>query len=142
DVASADANPDSGWSAEMAEDCRSILASAKSMQTVLEQLNRVQDALGGINSDVYRSWLGSTVGRLTAIDPAILTAIEALTTTGTKIATTNYDTLIAQHLQGAEAVSCLYARKIDDLLEGRQRGVWHLHGCYNQPQSVVFSAND
>src|SRR5215213_8334598 len=140
EAASASPDPDSGWTSDMAEDCQSILSSAKSTQSVLEQLNRVQDALGGKDSDVYRAWLGSTVGQLTATDPAILTAIESLTVTGSKIATTNYDTLLAQHFKSAESISCLYPRMIDDLLEGRRHGVWHLHGCYDQPQSVVFSA--
>ncbi|MBI3699150.1 MAG: SIR2 family protein [Afipia sp.] len=112
------------------------------MQTVLEQLNRVQDAFGGINSEAYRSWLGSTAGRLTATHPAILAAIERLATTGSKIATTNYDTLIAQHFKDADSISSLYPGLVDDLLEGRRHGVWHLHGCYDQPQSIVFSAND
>ena len=142
DFASTTPADPSVWSKEIAQDCRNIVNQSKSIQPVLDVLNLVQDALGGVEGDPYRKWLGTTIGALTVNSPSILETLDELSRTGSIVATTNYDTLISQYMPGGQAVSSLFPQLVDELLSKRRRGVWHLHGCYNDPASVIFSAND
>jgi len=98
---------------------------------VAEEVTRV---LGGPQSGEYRRWLRETVGRLEPRDPA---SIEALHDLGVPIVTTNYDSLI-ERVTGLEPVTWRGGPRIERLLRGDEPGVLHLHGHWEDPESVVL----
>ena len=74
------------------------------------------------------------MGALTPADPEVINALADL---GAVIATTNYDNLISQvtHLP---AVPLTDTDKIIRIVEGQDKGIIHLHGCWERPETVVL----
>ena len=108
---------------------------SKSPGSMLYPADKVTETLGGRNGREYRFWLRETVGSLEPTYPGV---IEALVDIGAPILTTNYDGLL-------EAVGNLRPVTWRDdlagsrrLLSGETRGVLHLHGFWDQPESVVL----
>jgi len=86
-----------------------------------------------------RAWLKDGVGKLETKNPDLLDAIKDLQC---RVATTNYDELLRNHL-GATAVTWLDANSVAEVLsEERKRLIWHIHGVWYEPKSVIFSASD
>jgi hypothetical protein len=60
-----------------------------------------------------------------------------------RFATTNYDTILDQHLKLGNLNWCDDVRDVDDFFGPEQsRHLLHIHGTYNKPSTVVFSAED
>lgn len=78
-------------------------------------------------------WLKRSVGPLHAEEPAIIEAIHDL---GAVIATTNYDHLLSTH--ELRPFDWTDAASVEEILRGQRRGVIHLHGDYEKPQSVIL----
>ena len=86
----------------------------------------------------YRAWLKKSVGRLKATEPALLDAIKAL---NCRLATTNYDGLLRAKM-GVEAKTWRNPEAVAEILTGESSDVWHIHGYWDDPESVVFSNAD
>ncbi len=82
----------------------------------------------------YSRWLEETVGALQVQSAEVISAIADL---GITIATTNYDDLIEQ-VTGLRPVTWREKNRAESLLHGRSHGVLHLHGHWEQPDSVVL----
>jgi hypothetical protein len=82
----------------------------------------------------YARWLRESVGALTVKDPDVLAAIRDL---GGKLATTNYDGLL-EEVTGWPAVTWRDAGRIERVLKGDEEGIIHLHGYWDEPDSVVL----
>ncbi|GEM_PF-1239302 len=84
---------------------------------------------------VFRGWLKNTVGNLSVKDPAILGALHALPGV---LATLNYDGLIEQATK-RQAITWLKADKTQEVLRRElTNAVLHLHGWFDEPESVVL----
>jgi formylglycine-generating enzyme required for sulfatase activity len=119
----------SGWMARQ----RAAIAEG----TTQEMIAAADLIAGELNSQApgeFTKWLEDTVGTLRLKDRAVLDALIAL---GLPFTTTNYDHLIEQ-ATGLPAVSWLDSVKVEKVLHGREKGVLHLHGKYDQPDSVVL----
>ena len=93
--------------------------------------SRMQDRSSG----EYRGWLKSTIGSLKVSQPAILHALAALPGI---LATLNYEKLI-EDATGRSPVTWKQADAVQDILLGRKPNtVLHLHGCYEDPDSIVL----
>jgi len=53
------------------------------------------------------------------------------------MATTNYDDLITQ-VTGLPVVVWTETDKLVRVIRGEEKGIIHLHGCWNRPESVVL----
>jgi hypothetical protein len=56
---------------------------------------------------------------------------------GAKLATTNYDGLI-EEVTGLPPVTWMNTAKVERLIRGDEKGVLHLHGYWDEPESVVL----
>ncbi|HKB29687.1 MAG TPA: SIR2 family protein [Streptosporangiaceae bacterium] len=90
--------------------------------------------LGGRKSGEYRRWLADSVGRLRVADPSLIDALAGL---GVPLATTNYDSLVEQ-VTSLPPVTWRDGARIQEVLRGDRRGVLHLHGYFDEPESVVL----
>jgi hypothetical protein len=77
-------------------------------------------------------------GRLKATEPALLDAIKAL---NCRLATTNYDGVLRAKM-GVEAKTWRNPEAVAEILTGESSDVWHIHGYWDDPESVVFSNAD
>lgn len=94
---------------------------------------QVEARLRDLGEGEFRDWLDRTIGQLEVKDPALIQAIRDL---GVPIATTNYDGLI-EEVTGHSAVTWKDPPRIQRVLQGDDDAVIHLHGHFEEPESVV-----
>ncbi len=82
----------------------------------------------------YSRWLRETVGALRVQDSRLIKALAGL---GVPLLTTNYDSLI-EDVTGWPAVTWRQSSAVEYLIRGDEQGVLHLHGHWQDPQSVVL----
>ena len=91
--------------------------------------------LRGKSPGTYRGWLKDTVGKLSPTQPAIL---QILASFPGVLATLNYDSLFEQATP-RHAITWLQPEKVQDVLFDRDdNAVLHLHGYFDEPDSVVL----
>lgn len=122
---------------------RAILADASAgrgdLTEVLSVAEQISARLGAPDDGEWRRWLRETVGALTpAAEPRLLQAIAGL---GVPIATTNYDGLL-EDVTGYPALNWTRTAEIVRCLRREQHGIWHLHGYWNEPETVVLGIRD
>ncbi|MEI6340310.1 MAG: SUMF1/EgtB/PvdO family nonheme iron enzyme [Verrucomicrobiota bacterium] len=91
----------------------------------------------GTTNGRLEEWLRETVGQLKVKTPTILDALHAL---GCPIVTTNYDGLLDRN--GLSAVTWQQAGPVDRIIRGEDKGIIHLHGRFDEPDSVVLGIED
>jgi hypothetical protein len=96
--------------------------------------DEVAQAFGAPSAGEYRRWLRETVGALEPLYPDVISALRDLQV---PIATTNYDSLV-EKVTGLKPVTWREDAKVDRLLQGDEPAVLHLHGHWDDPQSVVL----
>lgn len=96
-----------------------------------ENISQRLNAPGGAD---YAAWLEDTVGSLRALDRKVLDALVGL---GVPVATTNYDDLL-EEVTGLRKVIWTDKRRVESFVRGRLDGILHLHGHWDEPDSVVL----
>lgn len=81
----------------------------------------------------FGAWLRRSVGELRAIHRDVL---EPLANLGI-LATTNYDHLLTE-VTGLAPVPWTDEAAVEQVLRGRRKGILHLHGSYDDPESVIL----
>lgn len=94
--------------------------------------------LGGQEGALFKQWLREAIGSLKLLDPSLPRALIAL---GAPIATTNYDDLIVKAAPGWKSVTWLETRLMLEALRGDLKAVTHLHGRWEDPESVVLGTS-
>jgi hypothetical protein len=120
--------------------CEALLASDE-VGDWLNAADDIQKKLGGPTGGLYRAFFKQRLGGLKATHPAILSALKRLADAGNRLATTNYDHLISQALRWDRADWTDHLRVIEALRRDPP-AVWHIHGDYDHPASIVFSQAD
>jgi SIR2-like domain len=118
-----------GWGEKLRMQLRS-----GDIEGLLAVADDVARALGAPRGGEYRRWLRETVGQLEPEQPEV---IEALRDLDVRIATTNYDSLIEQ-VTGQDAVTWKEDARVERVLRGDEPGVLHLHGHWEDPESIVL----
>ncbi|WP_035601764.1 SIR2 family protein [Haloferula sp. BvORR071] len=121
-------------SEEVAKQLQSRLAvgDVTSLITVAEQITQI---LKGRSPGVFRGWLKDTIGALRSSNGEI---IEILDRIPGILATLNYDSLIEQ-ATGRRSITWRNAEGTANLLRGDlPPSVLHLHGLWEEPDSVVL----
>jgi hypothetical protein len=104
------------------------------LDLMLSSAELVTQALGGRSDPEFARWLRESVGSLRARDRSVL---EALVPLAPLIATSNYDGLL-EEVSGWSAVTWRDSARMQRVLRGDEQGILHLHGHYEDPQSVVL----
>lgn len=101
---------------------------------LLSVAQQVSSKLGAPTGPEYGNWLAGTVGCLRVQQPDVLSAVADL---GIPLATTNYDGQI-EEVTGLPPVTWRQSGRVEQILRGDARGVLHLHGHWEDPESVVL----
>jgi len=102
----------------------------------------VTSGLGGVKGGEFRRWLRETAGSFSAkceLNPT-LQAIDALAQRGALIATVNYDGVL-ERATGLPPVSWRDEHRVERVLRGDDAAVLHLHGYWEDPESVVLGGS-
>ncbi|CAF1552520.1 unnamed protein product [Didymodactylos carnosus] len=87
--------------------------------------------------DVYKTWLIETVGKLSPTKPELIKAIGELECS---ILTTNYDSLLEDILNKKPLTWHKYfTDDINGSFENMKNYILHIHGYYEEPDSVIFN---
>ena len=111
---------------------------AGDLDMMLAAAEVISAKLGAPQGGEWRRWLRETVGELRAQRRDVL---EALRDLGVILATTNYDGLI-EEVTGLPAVTWRDGARVERVLRGDETGVLHLHGYWQQPESVILGIRD
>jgi tetratricopeptide (TPR) repeat protein len=133
------AKPGGGMTQPWAKACEAFLES-KEIADWLSAANTIQQKLAPVDGP-YRAFFVDKLGSLTVVQPAILEAIEKIASAKNKVATTNYDHLISQALNWDRADWTNHLRVIE-ALQRKRPAVWHIHGDFDRPNSIIFSQDD
>lgn len=107
---------------------------------VIEKISvasQVTERMRGTGIDTFKIWVENTIGILTVKSNTLIKALGALQL---PILTTNYDNLIEQVLM-RDIVTWKSPEICARILKGNADGVLHLHGCWKDPESLVFDYN-
>jgi SIR2-like domain/Tetratricopeptide repeat len=111
---------------------------AGDLDMMLSTAEVISAKLGAPQGGEWRRWLRETVGELRAQRRDVL---EALRDLGIILATTNYDGLI-EEVTDLPAVTWRDGARVERVLRGGEPGVLHLHGYWQQPESVILGIRD
>ena len=117
------------------------LVAARDANLWLTAAGLIQDKLGKEAGKPYRAFLKAAVGELKATQFDIIEALRALAAARNPIATTNYDSVLCDGI-GCRVVAWTNAEGAAECLSGDRKAILHLHGHWDEPPSVVFSATD
>jgi 4-hydroxy-L-threonine phosphate dehydrogenase PdxA len=127
------AEVNAGLAATWADEQLANLTSSKPDQW-LETAQKITTALGGPRGGDYARWLRASVGSLQCQSPDVIQTVSSF---AKSIWTTNYDSLIEQ-ATGLRATTWQQRSMIDRLVRGDEKFVMHLHGYWEEPESVIL----
>src|SRR4051812_5737930 len=99
--------------------------------------DRVTDKLGGEGHAEFRTWLEDQLGELKAERPDLLEALKELARAGCLLSTTSYDGMLGDALALPVIAWTDHARVLK-YLNGERKGVLHLHGYWDAPETVIL----
>ncbi|HEY0136606.1 MAG TPA: SIR2 family protein, partial [Nannocystis sp.] len=107
----------------------------------IDAAQMITRGLGGPRGGEQRAWLRASVGAFAGAvhDRDVLTSLRALSERGVLLATVNYDGVL-EAATGLPAVTWRDAARVQRVLRGDERGILHLHGYWEEPESLVFGA--
>jgi hypothetical protein len=111
---------------------------AGDLDMMLAAAEVISAKLGAPQGGDWRRWLRETVGELRVQQREVLEAVRDL---GVILATTNYDGLIEEVTDLSE-VTWRDGARVERILRGDEAGVLHLHGYWQQPESVILGIRD
>ena len=104
------------------------------LDDMLSAAEKISRKLQAPDGGEFARWLRETVGALQVREPGVL---EALRDLQVPLATTNYDDLLERVTQ-LRAVTWCDQAKVFRVLHGEEQAILHLHGHWDEPESVVL----
>jgi tetratricopeptide (TPR) repeat protein len=104
------------------------------LDDMLSAAEKISSKIGSPKGGEWRRWLRESVGELKPKDPKIL---EALRDLDAPLATTNYDNLISD-VTKLPPVKWTEGSRVERVLRGDEKGILHLHGHWEQCESVIL----
>src|SRR6185312_2704348 len=107
---------------------------------LLSVADQITTGLGGKDGGEFRAWLREDIGGLKISDNAQgKELIEAISRLGLPITTTNYDALIEDILARSPS-TWTDSETAQLIIQGTISNVFHLHGYWEQPSSIIFGS--
>ena len=100
---------------------------------------QLSEALGAPTGGDFRQWLRESVGSFSASiqDRSVVELLRDFERRGVTLATVNYDSVL-EEATGLPAVTWKQPTEVERVLRGESRGILHLHGHWEDPESIVF----
>ncbi len=107
------------------------------LSNLLETATDIERALGAPNHANFVNFLRETIAKLAPVQHDLLNAIAALHRAGARLATTNYDDLLAS-ATGLPAIPWTSATQVQSVLRGDDSAILHLHGHWRSPETIIL----
>ncbi|WFC85830.1 MULTISPECIES: SIR2 family protein [Enterobacter cloacae complex] len=120
------------WSNQLASNDIDDLLSAA------EFVGRKLDSPSG---DLYSRWLSESFDKIKPTNKNMMEVVRNISNSGVLICTLNYDSLL-EKTTGLSTVLLSETRKATAWLRGEEKGILHLHGHWEQPNSCVLGIRD
>ena len=104
------------------------------LDDTLSAAEKISRKLKAPSGGEFRRWLSETVGALQLRETAVL---EALRDLQVPLATTTYDSLL-EKVTHLSSISWRDTAKVSRFLRREEQGILHLHGHWDEPESVVL----
>ena len=114
---------------------RERLAEGKPAQ-MIAVADEITEHLGGARNPEFAKWIRSTIGEISAVSSVLTSSIVKI---GGIIATTNYDDVLTSST-GLPPVLWTDHEAVVKVLKGEKRGILHLHGHWDSPESIVLGS--
>lgn len=125
-------------------DADRLAALLKSSNTGLwiSAAQQLSDALGAPLGGEFARWLRESVGTFeeNIVDRTVLDPLCGLAKLGVTLATVNYDGVL-EAVTGQRAVTWTDRTNVERVLRGEARGILHLHGHWEAPESIVLGSS-
>ncbi|SCY92993.1 NACHT domain-containing protein [Pseudomonas sp. NFACC37-1] len=108
---------------------------------VLSAAEFVSRKLGAPSGDLYARWLNESFEDLVVKDFKVAAAVKSISEAGVPICTLNYDSLL-EKVVGLPAITLSDTRKVTGWIRKEERGILHLHGYWQEPESCVLGIRD
>jgi hypothetical protein len=93
------------------------------------------------SGDIYKRWMYSVFENINPKTNEMHKAISSIAALDIPIATLNYDTLI-ENVTGLQSISVTDVRRTSNWIRGSDKGVLHIHGNWQEPESCVLGIRD
>lgn len=93
------------------------------------------------SGDLYKRWMYSLFESVKPEVNQMYEAISSIAALNIPIATLNYDTLV-EDVSGLRSISVSDLRSTTNWMRGSEKGVLHLHGSWQEPESCVLGIRD
>jgi tetratricopeptide (TPR) repeat protein len=117
--------------------CEVWLAAGTATASWLKAANEIRTAMG----DHFRAFLKHELEKLATVNPPLMASLKSCHGAGNAVATTNYDDLLADGF-GVRPVTWRDKESAKEVLKGSRKDALHLHGHWQDTDSVVFSGDD
>lgn len=97
--------------------------------------------LGAPNGDLYARWLNESFEGVKPENKEMLEALKHIASLGIPICTLNYDSLL-EAATGLPSIVLNDARKASAWIRGEEKGILHLHGHWQKPDTCVLGVRD
>jgi formylglycine-generating enzyme required for sulfatase activity len=113
------------------------LADAQDVDLLLAAASVIESRLGAPHGDEWRRWLKQAIGDLVLVHAELR---DALCSLNAPLLTTNYDSLLLATNRGSSIPAFTWRKTSQwvDVLNRDREGVLHLHGWWDEPESVVL----
>lgn len=110
---------------------------SKDVDEIIAIAGVISKKLGAPEGGDFKHWLKKSVGLLKATNPEIIEAIKNL---NIPIATTNYDGLL-EEVTNLKPLTWMDGSKAIQVLQGEEEGIFHIHGYWDKPESVILGTS-
>ncbi len=107
------------------------------MDDLLSAAEKISAKLEAPTGGAFGRWLQQSVGRLSLLDRRVPDALARLAELGNPLLTTNYDGLLEQAAD-LPAVTWRESAKVEEVLRGDRQAIVHLHGYWDEPETVIL----
>lgn len=125
---------------EQANHWKSQLASSD-IDERLSAAEFVCRKLGAPNGDLYARWIENTFNPVLPDNNALAEALRAIISAEIPICTLNYDTLL-ERVTNLPTINHDETSKVTGWMRGTTPGIYHLHGCWQNPPTCILGIRD
>ncbi len=116
-----------------------LLKEDPTTQNLISAATTVTNALGGVQSGIFKDWLESTIGKIRPLNRDIIDALHALRVAGNLLATTNYDDVLLDYCSALRPVTWMDGNEFIGAQRNRELDkVIYLHGYWKRPDTVIL----
>lgn len=124
-----------------ADNWLNILNGPATTTGILHVAGFLSDCLSKDSGFDYTTWLKKEFSEIEIRNQILANTIKALSDSGLKICTLNYDSLL-ETVTELSTIHITESEEVIEWLKGERKGILHLHGHWKKPDSCILTSQD